>query len=241
MIGAADRAAFYQLKTILQGVVARGTARAIGALSPYVAGKTGTTEDAVDGWFIGFTNDVTVAVWVGYDNGDGKRRSLGASETGARVALPIFEPIMAAIWAEGIAPKTPLGGPSREAQRQLIDLPIDYMSGNRLNGGRGFVEHFRLDPDGRLSETQYQLVSREDAYASSNPDQEWGPPEQSWGPWSWGGPSGKGAGRSYYPSQDAPPQPRPLARGLFAPWSDPDDPRNRVRRDPDYFFGGRVN
>ena len=181
MIGAADRAAFYQLKTILQGVVARGTARAIGALSPYVAGKTGTTEDAVDGWFIGFTNDVTVAVWVGYDNGDGKRRSLGASETGARVALPIFEPIMAAIWAEGIAPKTPLSGPSREAQRQLIDLPIDYMSGDRLNGGRGFVEHFRLGADGRFDETQYQLVSREDAYASSNPDQEWGPPEQSWG------------------------------------------------------------
>ena len=78
LIGAADRAAFYQLKTMLQGVVARGTARAIGALSPYVAGKTGTTEDAVDGWFIGFTNDVTVAVWVGYDNGDGKRRSLGS-------------------------------------------------------------------------------------------------------------------------------------------------------------------
>ena len=59
LIGAADRASFYQLKTMLQGVVARGTARAIGGLSPYVAGKTGTTEDAVDGWFIGFTNDVT--------------------------------------------------------------------------------------------------------------------------------------------------------------------------------------
>jgi membrane carboxypeptidase/penicillin-binding protein len=244
MIGAVDRASFYQLKTILQGVVARGTARAIGSLSPYVAGKTGTTEDAVDGWFIGFTNDVTVAVWVGYDNGDGKRRSLGASETGARVALPIFEPIMAAIWAEGIAPKTPLSGPSREAQRQLIDLPIDYMTGNRLTGGRGFVEHFRLDPDGRFNETQYQLVSRDDAYASSNPDQ--GPPDQGWGGWGWGAPSAQGAGgpmggRSYYPSQDGQPQPRPLARGLFAPWSDPDDPRNRVRRDSDYFFGGRVN
>ena len=49
-IGAADRTSFYQLKTMLQGVVARGTARAIGALSPYVAGKTGTTEDAVDVW-----------------------------------------------------------------------------------------------------------------------------------------------------------------------------------------------
>src|ERR1700752_3800235 len=80
-ISAADRTSFYQLKTMLQGVVARGTARAIGGLSPYVAGKTGTTEDAVDGWFIGFTNDVTIAVWVGYDNGNGKRRSLGPTAT----------------------------------------------------------------------------------------------------------------------------------------------------------------
>ncbi|MGH6674675.1 MAG: penicillin-binding protein 1A, partial [Xanthobacteraceae bacterium] len=93
MIGAADRASFYQLKSILQGVVARGTARAIASLSPYVAGKTGTTEDSVDGWFVGFTNDVTVAVWVGYDNGHGKKRSLGAVD-GARVALPIFKPVI---------------------------------------------------------------------------------------------------------------------------------------------------
>ena len=78
-IGTADRASFYQLKTMLQGVVARGTARAINSLSPYVAGKTGTTEDENDGWFVGFTNDVTVAVWVGYDNADGKRRTLGTS------------------------------------------------------------------------------------------------------------------------------------------------------------------
>ena len=78
-IGTADRTAFFQLKTMLQGVVERGTARAIGSLSSYVAGNTGTTEDAVDGWFIGFTNDVTIAVWVGYDHGDGKRRSLGGA------------------------------------------------------------------------------------------------------------------------------------------------------------------
>ena len=125
---AADHTSFYQLKTMLQGVVARGTARAIGALSPYVAGKTGTTEDSVDGWFIGFTNDVTIAVWVGYDNGDGKRRSLGSTETGARLALPIFEPIIKAVWSENIAPKAPLSGPSPEAQAHLIDLPIDFAS-----------------------------------------------------------------------------------------------------------------
>jgi membrane carboxypeptidase/penicillin-binding protein len=247
-IGAADRSAFYQLKTMLQGVVARGTARAIGSLSPYVAGKTGTTEDAVDGWFVGFTNDVTIAVWVGYDNGDGKRRSLGTNATGGRVALPIFEPILQAIWAEGIAPKARLSGPSPEAQRRLVDLPIDYTTGDRMTGdraigdrvtaGRGFIEHFRLEADGRLNETQYQLVSREDAYALRNPEPD---PGQSWGAWGWGG---SGApGQSYYPAQGGlqPAPPRPVARGLFAPGPDPDDPRTPARRDLDYFWGGRAN
>src|SRR6476646_3082993 len=150
---AADHASFYQLKTMLQGVVACGTARTIGALSPYVAGKTGTTEDSVDGWFIGFTNDVTIAVWVGYDNGDGKRRSLGSTETGARLALPIFEPIINAVWSGNIAPKAPLSGPSPEAQAHLIDLPIDFASGQRVTRG-GFVEHFRLDADGGIDVSQ---------------------------------------------------------------------------------------
>ncbi len=58
--------AFYQLKTHDAGRAARGTARAIAGLSPYVAGKTGTTDDENDAWFVGFTNDVTVAVWVGW-------------------------------------------------------------------------------------------------------------------------------------------------------------------------------
>ena len=163
-IGAADRTSFYQLKTMLQGVVARGTARAIADLSPFVAGKTGTTEDAVDGWFIGFTNDVTVAVWVGYDNSDGKRRSLGTRASGAGVALPIFEPILQAIWALEIAPKAPLNGPSPEAKRYLVDLPIDYTDGSRRSRGsrEGFVEHFRIGADGKIKETQYQLASREE-------------------------------------------------------------------------------
>jgi penicillin-binding protein 1A len=159
LVDPADRASFYQLKTILQGVVARGTARAIAPLSPYVAGKTGTTEDAVDGWFVGFTNDVTIAVWVGYDNADRKRRSLGSSETGASVALPIFEPIMEAIWARNIAPKAPLSGPSTEAQQRLVDEAIDYQSGDRVRGGKGFIEHFRLGPDDKFRDTQYQVLS----------------------------------------------------------------------------------
>jgi penicillin-binding protein 1A len=155
----ADRASYYQLKTILQGVVARGTARSIGSLSPYVAGKTGTTEDAVDGWFIGFTNDVTVAVWVGYDNNDRNRRSLGSSETGGAVALPIFEPIIESVWAHKIAPKAPLNGPSPEAQKQIVDAAIDYSSGDRLRGKGSFVEHFRRGADNEIHDTQYKVVS----------------------------------------------------------------------------------
>ena len=156
---AADHTSFYQLKTMLQGVVARGTARAISALSPYVGGKTGTTEDSVDGWFVGFTNDVTIAVWVGYDNGDGKRRSLGSTETGARVALPIFEPIINAIWSQNVAPKAPLSGPSPEAQAHLVDRPIDFASGHPVSRS-GFVEHFRLDANGEVDASRSDALQR---------------------------------------------------------------------------------
>src|SRR6266581_2804238 len=228
-IGAADRASFYQLKTMLQGVVARGTARAISGLSPYVAGKTGTTENAVDGWFIGFTNDVTVAVWVGYDNADRKRRSLGSNETGARLALPIFQPIIEAIWAEHIAPKTLLSGPSPEAKRLLVDAPIDYMTGERVASG-GFIEHFRRDAE----DTQYQLVSREGLYYQGD---QWGNNDQGF---SWGGynRNGQWIGRSYYPNwRSLPPQPPPTARGLFQPWRWSDNP-SPFR---EFFWGGRVN
>ena len=205
-IVAADRTSFYQLKTMLQGVVARGTARAIGSLSPYVAGKTGTTEDAVDGWFIGFTNDVTIAVWVGYDNGDGKRRSLGTNATGAGVALPIFQPILQTVWAEGIAPKAPLSGPSQEAKRHLVDLPIDYRADHASSGGQAFLEHFRVGADGKVNDTQYQIVSRQDPNASGNAEPEaeqgrgdWGwrslgpDGEQGWGAWGWGRRNGEPA------------------------------------------------
>jgi penicillin-binding protein 1A len=230
LIGAADHASFYQLKTMLQGVVARGTARAIGGLSPYVAGKTGTTEDAVDGWFVGFTNDVTVAVWVGYDNADHKRRSLGNNATGARVALPIFEPIIQAIWAEHIAPKTLLAGPSPEARKLLVDVPIDYVTGNRVAGG-GFIEHFRRDAAGQVEDTQYQLASR-DGY--------------DYGGDQWGGDrgyyyggydrNGQWIGRSYYPNWRSPPsQPPPVARGFSQPWRWSDNPFR------EFFWGGRVN
>ena len=163
-VGSVDRAAFYQLKTMLQGVLARGTARSMAALAPYVAGKTGTSDDENDAWFVGFTNEVTVAVWVGYDNADGKRRTLGGGATGGHTAAPIFQPIMQAVWAH-VAPKTALAPPSPEARRLLSCKAVDPETGRGRESGKSLTECFRVDAKGKIADTQYRLISRESAYA----------------------------------------------------------------------------
>jgi membrane carboxypeptidase/penicillin-binding protein len=152
-ISSVDRAAFYQLKSMMQGVLARGTASAISGLAPYVAGKTGTSDDENDAWFVGFTNDVTVAVWLGYDNATGKRRTLGGGATGGGVAVPIFEPIIQAVWAN-VAPKTALAPPSAEAKRQLSCKSIDLDSGEVASRrGKAVSECFRVDARGKVIDT----------------------------------------------------------------------------------------
>ncbi len=77
----------YQLTSILQGVVERGTAKKLKKLGLNIAGKTGTTNENTDAWFIGFTSNLVVGVYVGMDN----PKPLGKFETGSKAALPIFE------------------------------------------------------------------------------------------------------------------------------------------------------
>jgi membrane carboxypeptidase/penicillin-binding protein len=160
-----DSTAFYQLKSMMQGVLARGTARSIASLAPYVAGKTGTSDNENDAWFVGFTNDVTVAVWLGYDNADGKRRTLGGGATGGGVAVPIFQPVIQAVWAH-VAPKVALAPPSPEAKRHLACKSVDVDSGEAQRSG-GITECFRTDERGRIIDTQHRLVSRARASARS--------------------------------------------------------------------------
>ena len=172
-ISSVDRAAFYQLKSMMQGVLARGTARAISGLAPYVAGKTGTSDEENDAWFVGFTNDVTVAVWLGYDNADGKRRTLGGGATGGGVAVPIFEPIIQAVWAH-VASKTALAPPSPEARRQLTCKSVNLDSGEMQSSrGKTVSECLRVDAKGKVIDTQYRLVSRDSTYTRR--DREDGP------------------------------------------------------------------
>jgi membrane carboxypeptidase/penicillin-binding protein len=158
-IHSVDHAAFYQLKSMLQGVVARGTARSISRLSPYVAGKTGTSDEENDAWFIGFTNDVTVAVWLGYDNAGGKRRTLGSGSTGGAVAVPVFEPIMEAAWSNG-AKRVALAPPSPQAKQQLscAGTNEEPREDRRRSRASDIAECFRVDRRGQIVDTKYRLV-----------------------------------------------------------------------------------
>ena len=77
----------YQITSILQGAVERGTGKKLKKLGLNLAGKTGTTNDNTDAWFIGFTSNLVIGVYVGMDN----PKPLGKFETGSKAALPIFE------------------------------------------------------------------------------------------------------------------------------------------------------
>lgn len=89
----ADPQSVFQLVTMMQGAVSRGTGTAAAqGLGRPVAGKTGTTQDFNDAWFVGFTPDLATAVWIGFDN----NTSLGEKETGGVLAAPIFRDYMSA-------------------------------------------------------------------------------------------------------------------------------------------------
>ena len=91
----------YQMVSILQGVVERGTGVKIRAVGKPLGGKTGTTNKSLDAWFVGFSPDLAVGVFTGFD----RPRSLGRHEQGASVAAPIFRDFMAAALAD--SPATP--------------------------------------------------------------------------------------------------------------------------------------
>jgi penicillin-binding protein 1A len=80
----------YQMVHLLEGVVQRGTGHVVASVGKPLAGKTGTTNDSRDAWFVGFSPDLTVAVYFGYD----QPRSLGKRETGGVVAAPVFRDFM---------------------------------------------------------------------------------------------------------------------------------------------------
>ncbi len=103
----ADPGSAFQIVSMLQGVVQRGTGTVVRAVGKPIAGKTGTTDDFRDAWFVGSTPDVTAGVYIGYDDPD----SLGDDETGGHIAAPVFRDFMIAALkdAPATAFRTPPG------------------------------------------------------------------------------------------------------------------------------------
>ncbi len=105
-----DPVTAYQIVSMSEGVVQRGTATVINALGVPLGGKTGTTNDYKDAWFIGFSPDLVVGVWAGFDT----PRDMGEGETGGRISAPIFRDFM------------------REALREVAPAPFRIPAGVRL-------------------------------------------------------------------------------------------------------------
>jgi penicillin-binding protein 1A len=140
----------YLVTSMLQDVVQRGTGRSVRGLGQPTAGKTGTTNDLHDGWFIGFTPQMLTAVWVGFDN----KRSI--RETGGRVAAPIWKEFM----TEAL----------RDLPRQEFAIPeglkcvhVDPHTGVRAGAGEGAIlECFRAGSEPRPgSIPAIQLVGKQ--------------------------------------------------------------------------------
>ncbi len=105
-----DPVTAYQIVSMAEGVVQRGTATTVATLGFPLGGKTGTTNDYKDAWFIGFSPDLVVGVWAGFD----QPRDMGEGETGGRIAAPIFRDFM------------------REALRDTPATPFRIPAGARL-------------------------------------------------------------------------------------------------------------
>ena len=112
----ADPIAAYQVTNILTGVVQRGTGTAAGkGLDRPIAGKTGTTNDYQDNWFVGYTPDIVIAVWLGFD----EPRTLGKDETGGHNAAPIFHDLLEAALKD--SPPVPFRAPPGVALVRMQD------------------------------------------------------------------------------------------------------------------------
>src|SRR5258705_8673466 len=125
----------YQITEMMEGVVQRGTATVVKEVGKPIAGKTGTTNDEKDVWFIGFSPDLVVGIYVGYD----KPRNLGRGASGGVLAAPIVRDFMKVALAD--KPATPFKVP---AGIKLIR--VDAKSGMRAGpgeGGRTILEAFK--------------------------------------------------------------------------------------------------
>jgi penicillin-binding protein 1A len=148
----------YQITSMMEGVVQGGTAIALREVGKPIAGKTGTTSDAKDLWFVGFSPDLVVGLYLGYD----KPRSLGHSAQGGRTAAPIAKDFMKLALAD--KPATPFKIP---AGIKLVR--VDPKTGVRVapgDGSRTILEAFK---PGTAPPDNYSVIGVADTEGRSFP------------------------------------------------------------------------
>jgi len=118
----------YQITSMMEGVVDRGTGKKVKVVGKPVAGKTGTSNDERDAWFIGYTPDLVVGTYIGYDN----PKPMGKGRTGGELAAPIVADFMKLALRD--KPATPFRVP-----RAIELIPIDAKSGQRAIFGQDGV------------------------------------------------------------------------------------------------------
>jgi penicillin-binding protein 1A len=122
----------YIMTSLLRGVVEHGTGVKAAALNWPIAGKTGTTDDFSDAWFIGFDPDITLGVWVGYD----QKKPLGQGMSGAEAALPIWIEIFKAWIGDRKDPST------FAAPGNIVFVAVDKSTGNPSDAAGSVTEAF---------------------------------------------------------------------------------------------------
>ena len=145
----------YQMTSILEGVVKRGTGKKLKTLNVPIAGKTGTTNDNFDAWFIGFTSGLAIGVYIGYD----EPRSLGKNETGSKAALPIFKNfIEKALFKEDMKPfKSP---------PNINFYPVDYKTGKSSNfsNKKAIIEAFKQKTKKEIDTNNLSIIGNYDKF-----------------------------------------------------------------------------
>lgn len=143
----------YQITSMMEGVVQRGTGYAVHTLGVPVAGKTGTTNDEKDAWFVGYTPDLVTGLYLGYDS----PAPLGRGETGGGLAAPIFLEFM----TKAIAGKPPVNFRVPEG---MTMVSIDRKTGMASSGAGSIMEAFK---PGTGPSDSYQIIGADDAYSAA--------------------------------------------------------------------------
>jgi penicillin-binding protein 1A len=131
----------YQILSMLEGTIQRGTGKRLRDLKVPLAGKTGTTNDNYDAWFIGSTSNLVIGVYIGFD----KPKTLGRYETGAKVALPVFKNfIKQALYKDDFKPFL--------IPKEIFFSAINYDTGKKedFSNTKSILEAFKLSDINRM-------------------------------------------------------------------------------------------